>query len=96
MLLDLVAATLPDERIFAGLDAQAVNQRIVKPAARAAGLDDVHTHALRHHAASLWVSRGLPLFEVARALGHSSTRMVESTYGHLVPDAHDRLLEAMG
>ena len=28
---------------------------------------------------------GAPLLVVARALGHSSTRMVERVYGHLAP-----------
>jgi integrase len=38
------------------------------------------------------VSGGLPLFEVARLLGHRDTRMVETTYGHLTPGLHDRAL----
>jgi integrase len=40
-------------------------------------------HALRHTWASLAVMNGVPLMVVARNLGHSTTRMVESHYGHL-------------
>ena len=32
----------------------------------------------------------MPLFEVARLAGHSSTKLIEERYGHLAPGAHDR------
>src|SRR5262249_13758469 len=43
-------------------------------------------HGLRHAWASLAVMAGMPLFVVAKALGHSDTRMVEKHYGHLSAD----------
>jgi integrase len=42
-------------------------------------------HGLRHTWASLAVMNGTPLLVVAKALGHSDTRMVEKHYGHLAP-----------
>jgi integrase len=40
-------------------------------------------HSLRHTWASLSVMAGMPLMIVARALGHSDTRMCEKHYSHL-------------
>jgi integrase len=45
----------------------------------------VNFHVTRHTFASHAVMNGAPLLVVARALGHSSTRMVERVYGHLAP-----------
>jgi integrase len=45
----------------------------------------VNFHVTRHTFASHAVMNGAPLLVVARALGHSSTRMVERFYGHLAP-----------
>jgi len=33
------------------------------------------------------VSKGVPLFTVARLAGHKSTKMIEQHYGHLSPNA---------
>jgi integrase len=40
-------------------------------------------HILRHTYASLAVMAGMPLWILARNLGHSDTRMVEKHYGHV-------------
>lgn len=56
-------------------------------ACRAAKLDAVTFHELRHTYASMLVNKGVPLAYVAAQLGHSSTRMVEKHYGHLAPTA---------
>ena len=45
----------------------------------------INFHGLRHTWASLSVMAGMPLMVVARNLGHSDTRMVETHYGHLAP-----------
>jgi integrase len=42
-------------------------------------------HGLRHTYASLAIMSGMPLFVVAKNLGHADTRMVEKHYGHLAP-----------
>ena len=43
----------------------------------------ISIHILRHTWASLAIKAGLPLWIVARNLGHSDTRMVEKHYGHV-------------
>jgi integrase len=41
-------------------------------------------HIIRHSFASHAIEQGIPLTGVAYLLGHSDTRMVASTYGHLI------------
>lgn len=49
-------------------------------------------HILRHTWASLSVMSGAPLLVVARALGHTDTRMVEKHYGHLSPSYESEVI----
>jgi integrase len=63
-------------------------KRVFQPAAvRAKVVPTPTVHQLRHTAASLWLHRGLTPWEVAKMLGHSDTKMIERTYGHLYVDA---------
>lgn len=41
-------------------------------------------HGLRHTSASLLLCRGVPLLKVSRFLGHSSVRVTEEVYAHLL------------
>jgi integrase len=51
-------------------------------------------HQLRHTWASLSAMNGIPLFVIAKALGHSDTRMVEKHYGHLAASyIRDQIVE---
>jgi integrase len=52
-------------------------------ACKAAGIEPMTFHGLRHTYASELVRRGVPLMMVAQQLGHRDTRMVEMHYGHL-------------
>lgn len=45
----------------------------------------VSFHILRHTHASYLALRGVPLFVIAKQLGHSDTRMAERHYAHLTP-----------
>jgi len=56
-------------------------------ACKAAGLEYISFHELRHTYATMLVNRGCPLVFVANQLGHTDTRMVEKRYGHLKDDA---------
>ena len=57
-----------------------------KPACEAANLlPRPKVHGLRHFAASHMLAQGADLFEVSRALGHSSVSITADVYGHLVP-----------
>lgn len=51
-----------------------LRRRILVPAVKAAGLEDVGFHTLRHTAASAWISRGATLVQVQRLLGHTLRR----------------------
>ena len=48
-----------------------------------ASLRDMPLHALRHTAATAWLSTGHPLIFVQRQLGHRSITTTEEHYGHL-------------
>lgn len=54
-------------------------------ACKAALLEALTFHELRHTYASTLVNLGVPLAYVAAQLGHADTRMVEKYYGHLAP-----------
>ncbi len=47
--------------------------------------ETIRFHDLRHSAASLLLASGVPMREVADVLGHSSTALLGSTYGHVIP-----------
>lgn len=54
-------------------------------AVKAAGLEDVSPHTLRHTAAVHMVEAGIPMSEVAQFLGHTSTSVTERVYGRFSP-----------
>jgi integrase len=66
---------------------------------RRLGLPRVTTHDLRHSAASMMLSAGVPLPVIADILGHSTVRVTADLYAHvgveLRRDAADRLAEAL-
>ena len=55
---------------------------------------DQGMHALRHTAASAWLSAGADIVAVAAWLG-DTVETVHRTYAHLMPDADDRGRKAM-
>ncbi|WP_243317640.1 tyrosine-type recombinase/integrase [Geothrix paludis] len=61
--------------------------RPMRLACEAAGIEPMGFHQLRHSYASALINAGIPLAYVAEVLGHVDTRMVEKHYGHLAPSA---------
>jgi len=61
--------------------------RMMREACKAAGIEALTFHELRHTYASGLVNCGVPLVFVAQQLGHRDTRMVEKHYGHLCQTA---------
>lgn len=59
-------------------------------ACRAAGIDGITPHDMRHHYASGLIWGGLDAVAVSRALGHSSPAITLDVYAHIWPDAADR------
>lgn len=51
---------------------------------KGAGLDRIKFHVLRHSAATLLLTDGVPLFDVSRVLGHAQISTTSDIYGHLV------------
>jgi integrase len=48
------------------------------------GLPPVTIHSLRHSAATALIADGYPIAKVAAILGHSSSRVTEMVYSHLI------------
>ena len=74
--------------VFPGKEPGKPYVNIYQPLARylaAAGLGHVRPHDFRHTFASLLVGQGVPLFQVQRLLGHSSSAMT-TRYAHLSED----------
>jgi integrase len=64
-------------------------------AAKRAGLDGITPHILRHTAASWMAERDVPIFEIAKFLGHSDTRITERCYAKLTPAYLNRAAKAL-
>jgi integrase len=74
------------QRAYGGRWRRSQQTRLMEEASKGANIDPpVGFHTLRHTWASQAVKAGMPLFVVARNLGHKDTRMVEKHYGHLAP-----------
>ncbi len=71
----------PDGKAWSSSD----QQRPLARACKAARLEPLTFHELRHTYASRLVMNGASLQVTARQLGHSDTRMVEKHYGHMAP-----------
>jgi integrase len=70
--------------------------RALKVAAARAGLPDVGLHTLRHSAASVMLTHGVPLKVVSEILGHSSIAITGDVYGHVAPDVSRDALDILG
>jgi integrase len=70
--------------------------RALKVAAEKAGLPHAGLHTLRHSAASVMLSSGLPLKVVSEILGHSSIAIAGDVYGHVAPDVARGAMDILG
>ena len=62
---------------------------------RAAGLDGLRIHDLRHTAVALWIAAGANPKEVAARAGHASVSFTLDRYGHLYPEADQALRDRL-
>ena len=67
----------------------------VARAVRAAGVERVTPHDLRHTCASLDISAGANVKALQRMLGHASAAMTLDTYADLFDEDMDKLADAM-
>ncbi len=62
----------------------------------AAGLPRVRVHDLRHLAATIMITVGVPLALVSKTLRHSRTGITADLYGHLTREAATAAADALG
>ena len=63
-------------------------QRVIQPAARAAGVVRVTWHQLRHVHSSLLHDLGVPVKIVQQQLGHASVATTPNIYTHVIAETH--------
>jgi integrase len=68
--------------------------RVWRPTTRAAGMDGLRIHDLRHTAVALWIAAGANPKVAARA-GHASVSFTLDRYGHLYPEADTALRDRL-
>ena len=73
----------------------AFRARVWRPATRAAGLEGLRIHDLRHTAVALWIAAGANPKEVASRAGHASVSFTLDRYGHLYPEADSALRDRL-
>ena len=81
-------------------DARGLLEYEHRPALKRAGLRlSLVNHELRHTAAATWLSLGLPMEYVRRAMGHRNITTTIANYGHLertmIPEAAGRAEDAL-
>lgn len=70
-------------------------RRVWLTATKAAGVQGLRVHDLRHTHAAALLSDGRPPLAVQRRLGHSSSTVTQDLYGHLMPDVDDGVIAAV-
>ena len=79
----------PDAFIFLGRTGNPIRKsgvlKAFKSLLKESGLPNLRFHDLRYTAASLMLSAGMPVIQVARQLGHSQASTTLDVYGHLIP-----------
>lgn len=76
------------------LDPSHLRQRFDK-FLKEAGLPDVRFHDLRHSAATILLSMGVPAKVVQEILGHSQISMTMDIYSHVLPDMQQQAMDKM-
>ena len=70
-------------------------RRVWAPAVKAAGLEPLRIHDLRHSAVAFWIAAGASPKEIAVRAGHTSVSVVLDRNGHLLPGSEDRTTDAL-
>ncbi len=98
--LDTFVASDPTALVFSGaeggvLRAGSFRSRFWYPAVRAAGLEGVRIHDMRHTAVSLWIAAGASPKQIAIWAGHTSVSVVLDRYGHLYEGHEGEVLDRL-
>jgi integrase len=70
-------------------------QTLFKKVLGKAGLPDIRFHDLRHSAATILLSMGVPAKVVQEILGHSHISITLSIYAHVLPGMHEEAMNKM-
>ena len=99
-LLSLGLAWAEPDALFATVTGHYLDpdnaSKLFKTLMRRAGLDGWHLHELRHSAATILLSEGVPLEQVSKLLGHASIRITSDVYGHLSTEHLRGATDTMG
>jgi integrase len=68
---------------------------IFKKLLQEANLPDMHFHDLRHSAATILLSMGVPAKVVQEILGHGNISTTMNIYGHVFPSMHRDAMDEM-
>ena len=77
------------------LDGNNLRSRSFAPLLKRAGLPPMRFHDLRHAAATLLMSEGVPIKAVSELLGHSDVSTTLRIYSHVLPTMHGEAANAM-
>lgn len=69
--------------------------RAFRPMLRAAGIEGVRFHDLRHYTASWMISQGVPIRAVSEQLGHASSDITLRIYAEMISEMNDKLAAAV-
>ena len=75
---------------------QNLQQRVLTPMLKEAGLPHFTWHHLRHNAGSYLLSENVPITAVSKILGHANPAITMSIYAHELPEDLDQVRVAMG
>ncbi len=74
---------------------RAFGNRVLRPAVRRAGLDDITFHGLRHSYVAIMVAAGCNVREVSEWAGHNSVAFTLTRYGGLFDDGSDAVIDRL-
>ncbi|GAA2122713.1 tyrosine-type recombinase/integrase [Nocardioides bigeumensis] len=69
--------------------------RALEVARRKAVLKEANLHTLRHSAASVMLTNGVPIPVVSKILGHSGISITVDAYGHVSPEVSHEALNVL-
>ncbi len=98
--MDAFVAPDPGALVFTGLKGQPLRRAGFRrswwqPAVRAAGLEPLTFHELRHTFVSLWVALNVNPKEISVRAGHSSVAFTLDRYGHLYERSDDSVSDRL-
>lgn len=65
----------------------------IQKLASEAGVKQINLHELRHSSVAFLIEQNVNIYAISKRLGHSSVKTTLDKYGHLYPDAHQKLAE---